>query len=189
MTREYNSLEFLGALIAYTDHLPQEEAADWSGDDDAPQESTPDCRLTVGMLAHSGRDSALVKIGETVWQDLETPRQLSEDERRLVRQLAGAVDEPVLHRQVERARVVAVCRCGCSSVRLHSDEPAVPATRVRQLSENRRADYFQVAANGGAAEVVLHVLQGSVGELEVFAGEGVAVSLSDVTGLTDITVT
>lgn len=130
-----------------------------------------------------------MKMGEPVWQDLETPRGLSEDERRLVTRLAGAVDEPVLHRQVDTARVVAVCRCGCSSVRLHSDQPPVPAARVGELSEIDRPDYFQMAANGGAAQVVLHVFQGRVGELEVFAGEGVAVSLSEVTDLTDVSVT
>jgi hypothetical protein len=39
VTREYNRVEFLGALLAYTDHLRQEEASDWASDDDAPQES------------------------------------------------------------------------------------------------------------------------------------------------------
>ncbi len=126
---------------------------------------------------------------ETIWQDLETPRALSQDERRVVARLAGAVDEPVLHRQVDTALVVAACRCGCSSVRLHTDEPPVSKTRVVQLSETQRQDYFQVAATGGAAQVVLHVLQGRVRELEVFAGEGVAVSLKDVLDLSDVTVT
>lgn len=42
VTRDYNRVEFLGALVAYTDHLRQEEAADWSGDDDAPHESESD---------------------------------------------------------------------------------------------------------------------------------------------------
>jgi hypothetical protein len=37
-------------------------------------------------------------------------------------------------------------------------------------------------------QVVLHVVEGRVEELEVFAREGVAVSLADLTDLTDITV-
>lgn len=34
---EFNHVEFLGALIAYTDHLRQQEASSWADDDEAPQ--------------------------------------------------------------------------------------------------------------------------------------------------------
>jgi hypothetical protein len=53
----------------------------------------------------------------------------------------------------------------------------VPATAVARLSETGRDDYFAVSASGGAdVSVVLHVLSGFVGELEIFAGEGIPVA-------------
>ncbi len=131
-----------------------------------------------------------MKVGEPIWRDLETPRCLTEDERRLLSELTAGTDEALLQRQVHTAVVVAICRCGCSSVRLHSDEPRIPDARALQLSANDRSDYFYVTAIGGGAQVTVHVFQGRVGELEVFAGDGdgVAVSLTDVTHLADVTV-
>jgi hypothetical protein len=129
-----------------------------------------------------------MKVGEPIWRDIEPPRCLTEDERRLLVQLTAATDEALLQRQVDTAVVGAICRCGCSSVRLHSDEPRIPDARVLQLSASDRSDYFYVTAIGGGAQVTVHVFQGRVGELEVFAGDGVAVSLSDVTYLADVTV-
>lgn len=138
-------------------------------------------------------DDARVEAGEPVWQDLERPRVLSDEERRLVEQLAAAVDEPLLDRQVATASVTARCRCGCSSLRLHSGEPPMPEARVAQLSHRDRPDYICVDARGDVADppsvrVVLHVVQGRVHELEFFAGEGVAVPLAGLTHLTDLTV-
>ena len=134
-----------------------------------------------------------MKVGEPIWQDLDRPRVLSVEERRLVEQLAAAVDEPLLNQQVATASVTALCRCGCSSIRLHSDEPPIAPTRVAQLSDNGRSDYFCVTATGDAADlpcvqVVLHVVRGRIEELEVFVGEGVAVPLAGLTGLVDTTV-
>jgi hypothetical protein len=62
-----------------------------------------------------------------------------------------------------------------------------------QLSHNDRPDYFHVDAFGHATDlptvrVVLHVIQERIYELEVFAGEGVAVSLGSLADLTDVTV-
>ena len=81
-------------------------------------------------------------------------------------------------------------------MRLRTDEQAIPVRRVRQLSATGRDDHIEVAAMGGSAatehvSVVLHVLAGRVRELEVFdgkGGEGVAVELARLTGLTEITV-
>ena len=131
-----------------------------------------------------------MKAGEPVWQELQHPRGVSDDERRLLRSLTATVDEPLLDRQVDTAAVAAVCRCGCSSVRLRTAEPPLPAARVAQLSGNGRLDYFYVDAVGhrldrATVQVVLHVVEGRAHELEVFAGEGVAVSLADLTHLTD----
>ena len=113
----------------------------------------------------------------------------------MIARLATAVDEPLLHRQVATATVAAVCRCGCSSLRLRSDELPIPDARVVELSHRDRADYFQVDAVAHApdlladVQVVLHVIQGRINELEVFAGEeGVAVPLANLSDLTDVTV-
>ncbi len=130
--------------------------------------------------------------GGQVWRTLDAPRAPSEHERRLLHTLAGAVVEPLLHEQVSSVVIDAVCRCGCSSVRLRSAEQAVPPDRVVELSGRRRSDYFSVQARGrGRAHrnvtVVLHVMGGRVGELEIFdgvKGEGTAV---DVAGLTRLT--
>lgn len=130
---------------------------------------------------------------DPVWLDLPQPRALSGDEQRLLTALAAAVDEPLLHRQVATAVVVAVCRCGCSSVRLASEEPALPAARMTQVSSRDDAHGFSLEASssgpaGEWVQVVLHVGLGRVHELEVFAGEGVAVSLADVPDPTDVSV-
>src|SRR4051794_8321068 len=103
-----------------------------------------------------------MKLGEPVWRMLERPRVLSEDQRRVIGRLATAIDEPLLHRQVATAAVAAVCRCGCSAIRLHTDEPTIPEARVVELSQHERPDYFHVNAFGHAADlpdvqVVLHV--------------------------------
>jgi hypothetical protein len=65
--------------------------------------------------------------------------------------------------------------------------------RVAQLSDNDRPDYFHVDGFGQApdvptVQVALHVIRGRIYELEVFAGEGIAVSLASLTDLTDVTV-
>jgi hypothetical protein len=134
--------------------------------------------------------------GQQIWQALDEPRPPSADELRLISTLAAAVDEPLLRKQVQTAEVDAVCRCGCSSVRLRSDAAPLPPARVAALSARGRPDYFSVEASGtGAAgervEVVLHVVLGRVQELEVFdsfRGQGVAVALVDITDLAGITV-
>ncbi|WP_141242927.1 hypothetical protein [Geodermatophilus obscurus] len=106
------------------------------------------------------------------------------------------MDEPLLRDQIAAVVVDAVCRCGCSSVRLRSVRQPILAERITQLSSTGRDDYFAVEATGRRPEqqfvnVVLHVTHGRVGELEVFdavEGVGVAVTLSDLTDLTEPTV-
>ena len=128
-----------------------------------------------------------------MWRDLDRPRDLSADERRLLTRLTAVVADPALDRQVDTAQVVAVCRCGCPSVRLHGEGPAVPEERVVALSSTGRPDWFSVGGSGpGTGEpvsVVVHVVRGRLHELEVFAGEGVSVPLNALTGLTDVEVT
>lgn len=125
-----------------------------------------------------------VDVGEQVWRELDAPRAPTDAERRVLGVLAAAAGDPVLSGQVASAVVDAVCRCGCSSVRLRADRSAAPA-RVG------RAGHHAVEAVGSApghehVQVVLHVLRGRVHELEVFdtrAGEGVPVALDELTRL------
>jgi hypothetical protein len=130
---------------------------------------------------------------DPVWEDLPHARALSGDEHRLLAALVAAVDEPLLHRQVATAVVIGVCRCGCSSVRLSSEEPALPPARVAELSYRSDPLVLSVEASssgpaGERVQVVLHVIRGRLEELEVFVGEGVAVLLADVPDPTDVSV-
>jgi hypothetical protein len=91
---------------------------------------------------------------------------------------AAGVEEPLLSEQDRTAVIYAVCRCGCSSARLRSDEPAIPPARVSQRFEQGRDDLFRVQAfsNDPAQELVyveLHVVRGRVEELEVPTPPGV----------------
>ena len=65
--------------------------------------------------------------------------------------------------------------------------------RVAQLSARQRPDYLHVdaVASGphvAAAQLVLHVVEGRIHELEAFVEEGIAVPLDELTDLTDVTV-
>ena len=77
-----------------------------------------------------------------------------------------------------RVLVVAVVDAGCATTR-GDDHPA---------ADTGRADYFAVSSGGQGPDsdvsVVLHVLEGRLYELEIFAGEGVAVDAASVTALT-----
>jgi hypothetical protein len=130
---------------------------------------------------------------DPVWTYLPHPLPLSGDEHRLLSSLAAAVDEPLLHRQVETAVVTGVCRCGCSSVRLSSAEPALPSVRVAELSYRANPLVLSVEASssgpaGERVQVVLHVIRGRIEELEVFVEEGIAVPLAGLPDPTDVTV-
>jgi hypothetical protein len=100
-----------------------------------------------------------------------------EAEHALMVRLVTFADVPSLSEQVATVRVVSTCDCGCASVGLSTEGPQVPATAVVRLSDTGRDDYFAVSASDGDdVSVVLHVLSGFVGELEIFAGQGVAVA-------------
>jgi hypothetical protein len=83
------------------------------------------------------------------------------------------------------------CRGGCSSVRLRSDTGPVAHEPSARLSDSGEwSDYFSVAAEGRgpageAVAVALHVVSGRIEELQVFAGQGVAVPVSGITDLTE----
>ena len=108
------------------------------------------------------------------------PRAPSEQEARLLRRLSGSAGSSALRAQVERARVVGVCSCGCSSVQLSTDAAPLTVEEMTARSSGGRADHLAVQATGrseaGAVTVVLHVVQGRVHQLELCAAEGVAVA-------------
>lgn len=101
--------------------------------------------------------------------------------------LVTFADVASLSEQIPTVRVVSTCDCGCASVGLQTEGPQVPATTVAQLSSTGRDDYFAVCASyGGDVGVVLHVLSGLVGELEIFAGQGVPVAAPHADTVIDI---
>lgn len=101
--------------------------------------------------------------------------------------LVALADVPSLSEQLATVRVVSSCDCGCASIGLRTEGPQVPATAVARLSDTGRDDYFAVSASdGGDAGVVLHVLSGFVGELEIFAGEGVPITAPHADTMTEI---
>lgn len=137
-----------------------------------------------------------MSLAEHVWRDLDAPRAPAESEHRVLTGLANAVGEPLVDDQVSSVVVDAVCRCGCSSVRLRSTRRAIPAETVTRLSRTGRADYLAVEAFGREPDhqdvnVVLHLMSGRVRELEVFdvvKGEGSTVALDQLDRLTQPTV-
>ena len=108
--------------------------------------------------------------------ELPRPRALTEAQHALTARLVTFADVPSLSEQIATVRVVSTCDCGCASVGLRTEGPQVPVTVVVRLSDTGRDDYFAVSASGGGdVSLVLHVISGFVGELEIFAGEGVPV--------------
>ena len=119
--------------------------------------------------------------------ELPRPRTLTQAEHALMARLVTFADVPSLSEQVATARVVSTCDCGCASVGLSTEGPQVPATVVTRLSDTGRDDYFAVTGSGdGDVSVVLHVLSGFVGELEIFAGEGVPVAAPNADSVINI---
>lgn len=107
--------------------------------------------------------TAAVPPDASIWRDVDA-RPPSTSERRLLAALGTAVAEPLLDQQLVTVLVDGVCRCGCSSVRLRTREPAVPAARVARLSGTGRDDHLAVASTartpgGHDVDVVLHVVQ------------------------------
>lgn len=114
----------------------------------------------------------------SVWTLLPDPRELDTAERDLLTALVRHASCAALTEQAGSAQVIATCACGCPSVRLRSDGPAVPEAAVAQLSSTGRDDYLGIQASAGVGaeggvQVVAHVANGRLIELEIFAGEGV----------------
>jgi hypothetical protein len=120
--------------------------------------------------------------------DLPRPRALTEAEHALLTRLVAVADVPTLTEQVKTVLVGSTCECGCGSVGLRSEGPKVPGTVVARLSGTGRDDYFAMHAAAADVSVVLHVIGGFVGELEIFAGEGVPVTAPPVHSVTDFSI-
>ena len=91
---------------------------------------------------------------------LDRPRALTDKEGALIAFLLSA-------------RVVGVCNCGCPSVTLEVD-PSVPAATYRaEETPLGRTDAVPLTAyqekSRGSTEVTLHVLNGRLFELEIWA--------------------
>lgn len=114
-----------------------------------------------------------------MWQRLPAPRRLTASERDLLLALLRPTGNGQLRAQVKAASVVGTCACGCSSLQLATTAEPLHALEVASISTSGRYDYVGVGADGTnaagqAVQVAVHVLEGVLIELEVYAGEGVA---------------
>jgi hypothetical protein len=125
--------------------------------------------------------------GQPAFRYLERSRRPSAPESRLLSWLAEAVGQELVD-QAADATVVGECTCGCSSVRLSTPAVPLPEETTIRLSDSGRADHLAVSSSGrgpdGHVSLVLHVVEGRLYELELFAGEDVAVDPATVTALT-----
>lgn len=106
---------------------------------------------------------------------LDVPRPPSPDERALLDALVALSAVADLVEQVARAEVVSACSCGCPSVGLHTDAPDLPPDVARRLVEPGLHDVVMLTAYGTNAagdgvQVTLHVIAGTVEELEIWPG-------------------
>jgi hypothetical protein len=133
-----------------------------------------------------------VTAGEPDWQRLPTPRRLTTAERNLVLALLRPTGSARLRAQARAASVVGTCACGCASLQIQTSAPPLPSADVAAMSTTGRFDYVGVSAEGTnptgrTVQVALHVLEGVIVELEVFAGEGVSAAAPAATDLRGIT--
>jgi hypothetical protein len=116
---------------------------------------------------HDDRVLKLVPLAE--------PRPLSGMERELVNFLLdGPLGRRELRDQATTARVASACSCGCPSIGFDVD-PSVPKARFRpEDTPLGRTDWIPISAvqhkSRGTTEVTLHILEGRIYELEVWAG-------------------
>jgi hypothetical protein len=125
-----------------------------------------------------------------VFRTLDSPRPPTASQLRLLSWLTTGADK-ALTDQIAHSVVVGQCVCGCSSVQLTTSAAPLPAETIGRLSSTDRSDYLSLTSTGRSrtghrVDVVLHVVNGSVSELEVFdseAGEGTAVDLESLLSL------
>jgi hypothetical protein len=128
-----------------------------------------------------------VRVG---WTPLPEPRRLTTAEQLALDRLVAYANCAELAAQAASARATATCDCGCRSVRLHTDAAALSRTDMLRLSSTGRDDWFSIdctrveeastvdgPTSTGVLQVVVHVVDGSLHELEIFAGDGVVVDV------------
>jgi hypothetical protein len=129
--------------------------------------------------------------GEPVFDDLAEPRELTDGERDLLAALVAATGSAHMAAQLPTAQVGGTCRCGCSSIRLTARASAIPPAVILKLTTGKRDDYVAVTAEAAAGvqepvAVTLHIVDGFLHELEIFAGEGQPVTTPPATSLRNI---
>jgi hypothetical protein len=136
------------------------------------------------------------------WTALAEPRRLTNAEQAVLDRLVAHAGSARLTAQAASAWVTAICDCGCRSVRLRSDAAALPPAAMLDLSSTGRDDWFSIdctrivrepsevdrsAGDVPLFQVVVHVVDGLLHELEIFAGEGVTVEVPRPEELNEIT--
>jgi hypothetical protein len=105
---------------------------------------------------------------------LDQARPLTRAERALLDRLLAHVSLPELTKQGETPCVIGTCSCGCPSVALEVEGPAVPVEIIAAHEPLGRDDYMLVQAWGRNAaghgiDISLHVVFGRLDELEIWA--------------------
>jgi hypothetical protein len=119
---------------------------------------------------------------------LAEPRPPTAAEAAIITALVAHTGNAALRAQAESVQVVSTCSCGCPSVGLRSNGPQLSTVDMLGLSGLGRDDWFAVRASHKGTDVVVHVLSGGLGELEVYAGDGVTVALPAPAGITGVEV-
>jgi hypothetical protein len=136
------------------------------------------------------------------WTPLPEPRRLTAAEQGLLDRLVAHTDCAELTAQAASARVTAICECGCPSVLLDTDAPTLSRATMLRMSAFGRDDWFAIdytRIEQGATvdpetgvlpmlQIIVHVTEGSLHELEIFTGEGAAVDLPAPDELDEVTV-
>lgn len=117
---------------------------------------------------------------------LAQARGLTAAERALLEALVDRTGSAALRAQARQATVNEICSCGCPSVGLHCDGPTLSTEDMLGFSGLGRDDWFAVRAYHDGVDVVVHVVEGTIEELEVYAGDGVVPALPSPEDLTDV---
>jgi hypothetical protein len=106
---------------------------------------------------------------------LPEPRALDDTERALLTALvSGPRGRRELVDQASSAQVVGECSCGCASVWLRADDTVPSLATTAAESPTGDPGYYSLTAHGVSGDidvqVTLHVAQGRLEELEIWAG-------------------
>jgi len=107
------------------------------------------------------------------------PRRLTSAEQAVLDHFVAQANCAGLSAQAADVWATANCDCGCSSILLRTDAPPISSEAMLRLSTLGHDDWFSIDYSRWVPmlQVVVHVTMGSLHELEIFAGEGIAVDL------------